>query len=81
MFKAFVTGTDANGLRNTVGHIGVKVSISSRFSLNVLFLLGLFDSFLCLFNDCCLPRLASYKKGLGGIETGFEYPYVLIVTS
>ena len=31
MFKAFVTGTYADGLRNTVGHLGLKQSISSHF--------------------------------------------------
>ena len=65
MFKAFVTGTDANGLRNTVGHIGVKPSIPSRFSLNVLYLLFLFDCFFSCLVIVAFLDLLVMKRDLG----------------
>tara|TARA_B100001996_G_C18363598_1_gene478774 strand:- start:405 stop:623 length:219 start_codon:yes stop_codon:yes gene_type:complete len=37
VFKAFVTGTYASGLVNTVGYLGLRKSVSSRLSSPFLY--------------------------------------------
>ena len=76
MFKAFVTGTDANGLRNTVRHLGLKQSVSSHFSLYLLYVLREMDRFFVLINFDYPPRLSCYGKGVQQIQARYFCDYL-----
>ena len=67
LFKAFVTGTDAKGLINTVSHIGLKESVSSQifytFQISIVWE-GLFLGDILGFMNFSTAR---YRKGFEGI--------------